>query len=100
MIKRFSFNFIKVLPTLFGICLLAFLLVRLVPGDPVMVLLGERGNNPEVYALMKKNLGLDLPLYQQFFVYLKRRGAGALDSGSAQNVLERFAACTRGEEPP
>lgn len=92
MIKRFSFQLIKMIPTLFGICLLAFLLVRLVPGDPVMLLLGERGNTPEVYAMMKKSLGLDLPLYQQFFVYLKGIFSGDLGKSiiTGQSVTEEF----------
>lgn len=80
------------LPTLFGICLLAFLVVRLVPGDPVMTLLGERGNSPEVYALMKTKLGLDLPLHQQFFVYIKGLMQGDLGKSiiTGTSVAEEF----------
>lgn len=92
MIKRFSFKVIKVIPTLFGICLLSFLVVRLVPGDPVMLLLGERGNNPETYALMKKSLGLDLPIYEQFFVYIKGLFRGDLGNSiiTGKSVAEEF----------
>jgi dipeptide transport system permease protein len=71
MFTRFLTKIIKVIPTLLGICLFSFLVVRLVPGDPVMLLLGERGNNPEIYQEMKKSLGLDLPLQQQFILYIK-----------------------------
>jgi len=57
-----------------------------------MLLLGERGNNPEVYALMKKNLGLDLPIYQQFFIYLKGIFKGDLGESiiTGKSVLEEF----------
>ena len=48
-------KFLKLLPTLFGICLLSFFVIRFIPGDPVMLLLGERGNDPEVYIQMKKS---------------------------------------------
>ena len=65
------FNYIfkrllNLIPTLFGVTVIAFLLIRLVPGDPVMLLLGERGADPKVYAEMKKNLGLDQPLIVQY----------------------------------
>ncbi len=53
-------------PTLIGISILSFVLVRFVPGDPVMLLLGERGADPEVYLQMKKDMGLDLPMWRQY----------------------------------
>lgn len=58
------------LPTLIGISILSFFLVRLVPGDPVMLLLGERGADPAVYAEMKKSMGLDLPIWKQYLHFI------------------------------
>ena len=58
------------IPTFFGITLLTFLLIHSIPGDPVQIMLGERSNDPQVYANMMANLGLDKPLYQQYFTYL------------------------------
>ncbi len=58
------------LPTLIGISILSFVLVRLVPGDPVMLLLGERGADPAVYAEMRRDMGLDLPMWKQYVNFL------------------------------
>ncbi len=58
------------LPTLIGITIIAFALVRLVPGDPVLLMLGERGVNPKLYAEMKANLGLDQPILSQYFSFV------------------------------
>lgn len=56
---------VLMLPTAFGVLVLTFLLVHLVPGDPVEVLLGERALPADREAL-ETALGLNLPLYQQF----------------------------------
>ncbi|MHC9043751.1 ABC transporter permease [Microbacterium saperdae] len=55
----------------FGITLITFMLVRLVPGDPAAAALGERGmENPEVLAAYRKANGLDLPAWQQYLIYV------------------------------
>jgi dipeptide transport system permease protein len=51
-----------VLPTFVGITLLAFAMVRLIPGDPIELLVGERGITPERHAELRADLGLDKPL--------------------------------------
>lgn len=61
---------IVLIPTFFGITLLTFLLIHAIPGDPVQIMLGERSNDPIVYANMMKSLGLDQPLYIQYWHYL------------------------------
>ena len=53
MSKKLFIKFLDVIPTAIGISLIAFLLIRLIPGDPVMLLLGERGSDPVVYEKMK-----------------------------------------------
>lgn len=58
------------IPTLLGVSLVAFILIRLVPGDPVELLIGERGASPEVMAEMRANLGLDKPLPVQYLNFL------------------------------
>lgn len=55
--------------TLLGVMTLVFLVVRLVPGDPVKVLLGDF-YNPRTAAAMRERLGLDQPLYMQYLTYL------------------------------
>jgi len=59
-----------VVPTFLGIILLTFVLIRLVPGDPVEVRVGERGISPERHAELLHEMGLDRPLYVQFFDYV------------------------------
>ena len=49
-------------PTVIGITVLAFALARLLPGDPVEVMLGERMSDKAVHAKMVQQLGLDQPL--------------------------------------
>jgi len=59
-----------VIPTFLGIILLTFILIRMVPGDPVEVRVGERGITPERHAQLMHEMGLDRPLYVQFFDYV------------------------------
>ncbi|CAJ1501596.1 ABC transporter permease [[Mycobacterium] burgundiense] len=57
------------LVVLFGVLILVFALVHLVPGDPVRIALGTR-YTPEAYAALRSAGGLDRPLIEQFFGYL------------------------------
>ena len=59
-----------VVPTFIGIILLTFVLIRLVPGDPIEVRRGERGISPERHAELMHEMGLDRPMYVQFFDYV------------------------------
>lgn len=62
-------RFLSMLPVIFGVLLLTFLLVHLVPGDPVEVMLGESATVADRAAL-RASLGLDQPLVMQFWRYL------------------------------
>ena len=62
---------LMVIPTFLAITLITFALVHLIPGDPIEIRMGERGLTPEVHAQMMSKLGLDLPLYEQYFNYIK-----------------------------
>lgn len=79
-------------PTLIGVTLLAFGLIRIVPGDPVLLMLGERGADPVAYQEMRHNLGLDQPLASQYFTYVKNALKGDLGVSilSKRPVLEEF----------
>ncbi len=59
----------EVLLTLVGITFVCFLLIRLVPGDPVLLMIGERNLDPIAYAEAKAKLGLDKPIASQFASY-------------------------------
>jgi len=67
-----------VLPTFLGITLLVFSLIRLLPGDPVEALSGERGMTPERYQRLVHEFGLDRPLWQQYLDYVWRALHGDL----------------------
>src|SRR5450830_497951 len=58
------------IPTFFGITLLTFSLIRMIPGDPIEVMMGERSVDPVMHAAALHNLGLDQPLPVQYFHYL------------------------------
>ncbi len=57
------------IPTFIGVSLVAFFFIRLLPGDPVLLLAGERGITPERYAELMQRFGFDLPLWKQFIYY-------------------------------
>ena len=57
-------------PTFFGITVVAFGFVRVLPGDPIMLMAGERGLTPERHAQLMTQYGFDQPLWQQYLTYL------------------------------
>ncbi|QSI85424.1 dipeptide ABC transporter permease DppB [Erwinia amylovora] len=59
-----------VIPTFIGITLLTFAFVHMIPGDPVMIMVGERGISAERHAELMAQLGLDKPLWQQYITYI------------------------------
>jgi ABC-type dipeptide/oligopeptide/nickel transport system permease component len=83
------------IPTLFGVLVVAFLLLNVAPGDPVEAMVGERAD-PETIARLRKELHLDEPLLKQFGLY----AGGVLrgDFGNSyitqrpiiQDIRERF----------
>lgn len=79
--------------TLVGISLISFFAIRLIPGDPVTLMLGERGGSPELIAQMRQELGLDRPLMTQYFTFLKNALSGNLGRSfiTNQTVISEFA---------
>lgn len=59
----------RVVPVMLGVVVAVFFLLRLVPGDPAAMILGERAT-PQALAELRTTLGLDLPLWQQFTDFL------------------------------
>jgi dipeptide transport system permease protein len=57
------------IPTFIGVTLVSFLFIRLLPGDPIIAMAGERGLSPERYAQLVTQFGYDRPLYVQYFTY-------------------------------
>ncbi len=56
-------------PSLVGLLILTFVLIRLVPSDPAAAMAGDAAT-PEQIAQIRHQYGLDLPVWQQFFVYV------------------------------
>lgn len=73
LLRRLT-SFITVI---FGVLLLTFLLIHLVPGDPVEVMLGESASTAD-RAVLRADLGLNKPLIQQFGSYLSKLARGDL----------------------
>ena len=67
-----------VIPTFLGITLLVFSLIHMIPGNAVEALSGEHGMEPERYARLLHEFGLDQPLYVQYFEYLRNVFKGNL----------------------
>lgn len=82
------------LPTFLGITLAAFFLIRLVPGDPIEVMVGERRLDEAARARLVAQLGLDQPLALQYGQYLKQTLSGDLGTSivSREPVAKEFAA--------
>ncbi|UJF19384.1 ABC transporter permease subunit [Vibrio sp. SS-MA-C1-2] len=81
-----------VIPTFIGITLLTFSLIRMIPGDPIEVMAGERGVSPERHAQLMSELGLDKPLFEQYFVYIQNLLQGDLGTSliTKEPVLSEF----------
>lgn len=74
-----------VLPTLVGVTVAAFALIRLIPGDPVEIMMGERRLDPTAHAALMQRLGLDQPLHLQYLHYV----GGLLRGDLGQSLVTR-----------
>jgi len=81
----------------FGVCTLVFLLIHLVPGDPVEAMLGESARPADRMAL-REALGLDLPLGEQYLSYLGK--LARLDLGQSFQFQRPVAELLAERIPP
>ena len=91
---RFIFTRVSlIIPTFIGITLLAFFLIRLVPGDPIETLAGERGIDPARHEQLRKEYGFDKPVIVQYGIYLSRVLQGDLGKSmiTQEPVLSEFS---------
>lgn len=70
MLRFFLTRLGLLIPTFIGVSIVAFAFIRLLPGDPIMLLAGERGVDPARYAELQASLGFDKPLPIQYINYL------------------------------
>ena len=60
---------VQMIPVVFGITLIVFLMLRLIPGDPASAVAGDNASDAAV-ARLRQSMGLDRPIYIQYFYYL------------------------------
>ncbi len=90
---RFLLGRLAVLiPTFIGVSIIAFSFIRLLPGDPVALLSGERVMSPERHAQITHELGYDRPIVIQYLDYLWGVLTGDMGTSivTKQPVLEQF----------
>ena len=80
------------IPTFLALMFLTFAAIRLVPGDPVEVRVGEHAISPERLAFFRHQLGLDQPLWRQFLTYVGHilHGDFGVSLATQQKVLTEF----------
>jgi len=80
------------IPTFVALMFATFVAIRLVPGDPVEVRVGEHGISPERLAMFRHELGLDLPVWRQFLAYVWQllHGDFGTSLSTQQKVLTEF----------
>jgi peptide/nickel transport system permease protein len=88
-LKRLAFALL----TVFNVLTVVFLLVRVLPGDPVMVILGDQASPASAQALREK-LGLDKPILHQYGEFLLQAAQGNLGNAmsSGRPVMEEVVA--------
>jgi dipeptide transport system permease protein len=81
-------------PTFVGLTLLAFFLIRVVPGDPIETMAGERGVDPVRHQELLREYGLDRPVLVQYGRYVERLLHGDLGRSivTREPVIDEFAA--------
>ena len=88
---------LAVVPVLLGLTVIVFAIMALIPGDPAIAILGSYAT-PENVARLNRDLGLDKPLVQQYFIWLENLLHGdfgrsySLNRPVLDEVWERFSA--------
>jgi peptide/nickel transport system permease protein len=90
---RYALNRLLItIPTIIAVTILVFLMLQLIPGDPAEIFLGEQRSSPELLAQVRHDMGLDRPLYVQYFSYLWNavRGDFGVSLFNNQPVLKQM----------
>jgi peptide/nickel transport system permease protein len=92
MLIKFAQRLLTVIPTLIGVVIVTFLLTRVLPGDPAVYFAGPAAT-PESIAEIRKTLGLDRPLPEQFVRYVLDLAQGNLGNSlsTGQPVVTEIA---------
>jgi len=94
MVRFLLSKLLYLIPTFLGITIVAFGFVRILPGDPVLLMAGERGVSPERHAELSAQLGFDKPVVMQYLDFLGRLLQGDLGNSlvTKRPVLDEFLA--------
>jgi dipeptide transport system permease protein len=92
MIRLIFGKQLYLVPTFLGVTIVAFGFVRVLPGDPVLLMAGERGISPERYEQLMQQLGYDQPVWWQYLEFLRRLFQGDLGESlvTKSPVLSEF----------
>jgi peptide/nickel transport system permease protein len=90
MLAYISQRLLQAIPVLIGISVLTFLMLHLVPGDPVLIFAGDKPMTEERAAELRHQLGLDRPMWVQYWDYASHAVRGDLGRGlrSQRPVLD------------
>jgi len=97
VIEYFARRLLALIPVALGVATLTFAIVHLVPGDPIVAMLGESATPTDVVA-MRHQMGLDRPIHTQYLSYLAGLAVGDLGESTsyrkpvAQLIVERLPA--------
>jgi Binding-prot-dependent transport system membrane comp, N-term/Acetamidase/Formamidase family len=72
--------------TLLGVSFVTFFLLFVIPADPARAILGHAFASPEQFANLRQQLGLDLPFYERYFIYLNNLIHGDLGRSYLQKT--------------
>jgi peptide/nickel transport system permease protein len=91
VIKYIVRRLIGAIPVLFGLSIILFAFIHMLPGDPAASLLGQHAT-PELTAQIRQQLGLDKPLWEQYLLYLGQLLQGDLGKSIINNrpIVEEF----------
>ncbi|MFO8059235.1 MAG: ABC transporter permease [Bacillota bacterium] len=86
MLQYIPKRIIQMIPVVLGVSIIVFLIMHLAPGDPVALMFGlDAAANPELVAQIRQELGLDQPLYVQYFRFLGNLVRGDLGRSITTN---------------
>lgn len=85
MAKYVARRIIESVPVVVGVSILVFMLLHLIPGDPATTILGERATTQSI-AELRARLGLDRPLYEQYFIWVGKMLQGDLGNTVRGNI--------------
>jgi peptide/nickel transport system permease protein len=83
MLRYVTQRLLSIIPVLFGVATAVFIIVRILPGDPVRAMLGSEDVNPAQVERIRRELGLDDPLLIQYVKFL----GGALRGDLGRSIL-------------